>query len=161
MVRRSGSLFLVFIVAAFFSLGFGGYDKAPDFELKSTDGKMVKLSDYKGKIVIIDFWATWCGPCRKGIPDLVELQEKYGKDLVIIGISLDDKRTMKDVEPFVAKYKINYPVVFGDEKVVAAFGNIEAIPTSFVIDKEGNIVDKHVGLIAKAKYEEEIENLLK
>lgn len=160
MTRKFGFIFLTAFVAVLFSFGFKVYDKAPDFELKATDGKMIKLSDYKGKIVIIDFWATWCPPCRKGIPDLVELQEKYGKDLVIIGISLDDKRTIKDVEPFVSKYKINYPVVYGDEKTVGLFGNIESIPTSFVIDREGNIVKTHVGLIPKSEYEKDIEGLL-
>jgi cytochrome c biogenesis protein CcmG/thiol:disulfide interchange protein DsbE len=153
-----GSLLFLFFVLF---TGFSSYEKAPDFQLKSTDGKTVKLSDFKGKIVIIDFWATWCPPCRKGIPDLVELQKTYKDDLVIIGISLDDKRTLKDVVPFVSKYEINYPVVFGDSEVVSAFGGIESIPTSFVIDREGNITNTHVGLIPKAEYEKDINKLLK
>ncbi|MDP2363230.1 MAG: redoxin domain-containing protein, partial [Ignavibacteria bacterium] len=72
-------------------------DKAPDFALKSVDGKTIKLSDYKGKVVIIDFWATWCPPCRKGIPDLISIQKDHKKDVVIIGISLDAEKTIKDV----------------------------------------------------------------
>ncbi|MBK6682776.1 MAG: TlpA family protein disulfide reductase [Ignavibacteriales bacterium] len=87
------------------------------------------------------------------MPDLVELQKTYKDDLVIIGISLDDKRTMKDVVPFVGKYEINYPVVLEMRNVVSAFGGIESIPTSFVIDREGNITNVHVGLIPKAEYE--------
>lgn len=134
--------------------------KAPDFALKTLEGKVVKLSDYKGKIVIIDFWATWCPPCRKGIPDLIELQKTYSKDLVIIGISLDQERTLKDLKPFIENYKINYPVVLGDEKVVKNYGGVNAIPTSFIVDQKGFIIDSHVGLVPKAVYEDKIKMLL-
>lgn len=135
--------------------------KAADFNLKTLDGKNVKLSDYRGKIVIIDFWATWCPPCRKGIPDLISLQEEYKKDLVVIGISLDQQNTIKDLKPFIENYKINYPVVLGDEKVVKDYGGISAIPTSFIIDQKGNIVDKHIGLVPKTVYSDKIKSLLK
>jgi cytochrome c biogenesis protein CcmG/thiol:disulfide interchange protein DsbE len=135
--------------------------KAPDFSLKSFDGKTVKLSDYKGKVIIIDFWATWCPPCRKGIPDLVSIQNEYKNDVVIIGISLDGEKTLKDVPGFVKSYGINYPIVYGDEKVVAAYGGIEGIPTAFVVDKKGNVVDKHVGLVPKDTYVNKIKELLK
>jgi thiol-disulfide isomerase/thioredoxin len=136
-------------------------DKAPDFALKSFDGKTVKLSDYKGKVIIIDFWATWCPPCRKGIPDLISIQNDYKKDVVIIGISLDGEKTLKDVPGFVKSYGINYPIVYGDDKVVAAYGGIEGIPTAFIVDKKGNIVDKHVGLVPKDTYVNKIKELLK
>ena len=136
-------------------------DKAPDFALKSFDGKTVKLSDYKGKVVIIDFWATWCPPCRKGIPDLISIQDEYKKDVVIIGISLDGEKTIKDVPGFVKSYAINYPIVYGNEKVVNDYGGIEGIPTAFVVDKKGNIVDKHVGLVQKDTYISKIKELLK
>ena len=136
-------------------------DKAPDFALKSVDGKTIKLSDYKGKVVIIDFWATWCPPCRKGIPDLISLQKDFKNDVVVIGISLDAEKTIKDVPGFVKNYGINYPIVYGDEKVVTAYGGIEGIPTAFVIDKKGNIVDKHVGLVPKDTYVTKIKELLK
>lgn len=135
--------------------------KAADFNLKTLDGKTVKLSDYRGKIVIIDFWATWCPPCRKGIPDLISLQEEFQKELVVIGISLDQQNTIKDLNPFIERYKINYPVVLGDEKVVKDYGGINAIPTSFVVDQKGNIVDKHVGLVPKSVYTDKIKSLLK
>jgi len=130
-----------------------GGDKAPNFTLKDISGKDVKLSDYKGKVVILDFWATWCGPCRRGIPDLIALQKQYSKDLAVIGISLDQKNTIADVVPFYKSFGINYPVVYGDAKIVQAYGGIEAIPTSFVIDREGKIVNKYVGLIPKEEYE--------
>lgn len=132
---------------------------APDFTLKDINGKDVKLSDYKGKIVIIDFWATWCPPCRKGIPDLIALQKKYKDDLAVIGISLDQQNTIKDVVPFYKSYGINYPVVYGTGQVVQQFGGVEAIPTSFIIDKEGNIVNKYVGLIPMEEYERNIKVL--
>lgn len=135
-------------------------DLAPDFTLKLTDGKDIKLSDHKGKIVIIDFWATWCPPCRRGIPDLVDIQKKYQEDVVIIGISLD-RETKPDVVPFIKKYEVNYPVAYGTTEVVEAFGNIEAIPTSFIIDKSGQIVDKHIGLVNKSIYINKITELLK
>lgn len=138
-----------------------GENKAPDFALKSFDGKTVKLSDYKGKVVIIDFWATWCPPCRKGIPDLISIQDEYKKDVVIIGISLDSEKTIKDVPGFVKSYVINYPIVYGNEKVVNDYGGIEGIPTAFVVDKKGNIVDKHVGLVPKDTYVNKIKELLK
>lgn len=134
--------------------------KAPDFKLKLTNGKDIKLSDYKGKIVIIDFWATWCPPCRKGIPDLIDIQKRYDKKLVVIGISLDTE-TKDDVVPFINKYGINYPVAYGNMEVVQAYGNIQAIPTSFIIDQKGNIVDTHVGLVNKVIYVNKIEELLK
>jgi thiol-disulfide isomerase/thioredoxin len=127
--------------------------KAPDFTLKDINDNDIRLSDFRGKVVILDFWATWCPPCRKGIPDLVELQEKYSDDLMIIGISLDQANTIKEVVPFSRSYGINYPVVYGNASVVNQYGGIEAIPTSFIIDREGNIVNKYVGLIPKQEYE--------
>lgn len=135
--------------------------KAADFRLKTLEGKEIKLSDFRGKIVIVDFWATWCPPCRKGIPDLISLQEEYKKDLVVIGISLDQQNTIKDLKPFIENYKINYPVVLGDEKVVKDYGGINAIPTSFIIDQKGNIVDSHIGLVPKTVYADQIKSLLK
>ena len=136
-------------------------DKAPAFSLKSIDGKTIKLSDYKGKIVIIDFWATWCPPCRRGIPDLVSIQNEYKNKVVVIGISLDREKTIKDVPGFIKDYAINYPVVYGDDNVVIAYGGIQSIPTSFVVDKKGNVVDMHVGLVSKDTFVNKIKELLK
>lgn len=122
---------------------------------------LVSLSDYKGKVVVLDFWATWCPPCRKGIPDLIELKNEYGKNNVeVIGISLDGitrgGATKNDVIPFMKDYGINYPVVVGDEKIAQLYGGIRSIPTSFVIDKEGYILSYYQGLIPKEQYKQDI-----
>jgi thiol-disulfide isomerase/thioredoxin len=137
-----------------------GDNAASDFTLYSLDGKEVKLSDYLGKVVILDFWATWCAPCRKGIPDLISIQNEYKDDLVVIGISLDQPSTQDELVPFIKSYGINYPVVLGNIEVSASYGNIQAIPTSFIIDQEGNIINKHVGLVPKSTLAEEINLLL-
>jgi len=135
-------------------------NKAPDFSLENTEGKEIKLSDYKGKIVILDFWATWCPPCRVGIPDLVALQKEYKKDLIVIGISLDID-TKDDVVPFIKAFRINYPILYGNEKIVNDYGGIGAIPTTFVIDRKGNVVNMHVGLVDKSVYVNQIKKILK
>lgn len=133
---------------------------APDFTLQTTDGKILKLSDYKGKVVIIDFWATWCGPCRKGIPDLIQLKKKYGsKGFEIIGVSVDSD-TKEEVIPFMKKNGINYPVVYGNQNVTQQYGGVRAIPTSFVIDKKGKIVATYEGLMPLETYENHIKKLL-
>ena len=133
---------------------------APDFKLPTADGKTLKLSDYKGKAVIVDFWATWCPPCRKGIPDLIALKKKYGsKGFEVIGISVDQD-TKSDVVPFIKNQGINYPVVYADNNVVTQYGGIEAIPTSFVIDKQGKIVASYQGLMSSLTYENHIKKIL-
>lgn len=133
---------------------------APDFTLASTDGKTLKLSSLKGKVIILDFWATWCPPCRKGIPDLVDIKKQYGsKGVEIIGISVDQE-TKDEVVPFMKEYGINYPIVYGNMNVYQQYGGIRAIPTSFIIDKEGKIVASYEGLISKLAYENHIKKLL-
>ncbi|MCX7875049.1 MAG: TlpA family protein disulfide reductase [Melioribacteraceae bacterium] len=133
---------------------------APDFELPTTDGKTLKLSNLKGKVVILDFWATWCPPCRKGIPDLIELKNKYGnKGVEIIGISVDTQ-TKSEVVPFIKNYGINYPVVYFNQKVIMDYGGIEAIPTSFIVDKKGKIIASYQGLQPISVYENHIKKLL-
>lgn len=135
-------------------------NKAPNFTLTDTQGKKITLEQFKGQVVLVDFWATWCPPCRRGIPDLISLQKKYGKKLTVIGISLDGSNTKSDVVPFMKKMGINYHVAYGTQKVVADYGNIEAIPTSFIISKSGEIVHKHVGLVPKEVLENELKPLM-
>jgi peroxiredoxin len=134
---------------------------APNWQLPDVDGKSVSFDQFKGKVVVVDFWATWCGPCRTEIPGYVALQEKYGKDgLVIVGISLDQAGP-KVVKDFIAKNAINYPVVMGDESIVTAFGGVEAIPTTFLIDRDGQIRDRKVGVESHEAYERKVVALLR
>jgi peroxiredoxin len=131
----------------------GNYPQAPDFKLTDINGKTISLSDYKGKVLFLNFWATWCPPCRAEIPDFVEAygQEK-AKGLEILGVSLDTKG--KDVvAAFVEKYKINYPIVLETrkttEQLVGDYEPGQYIPTTIVIDKQGRIRDKKVGQMEK------------
>ncbi len=138
----------------------GGVEAAPAWELKDLEGKPVKLSDYKGKVVILNFWATWCPPCREETPDLVALQNEYkDQGLVVIGVSLDEGGVAK-VKSFASKMKINYPVVMGDGKTVEAYGNFQAIPSTFYIDRAGNLAGTHTGGADKAMFESAIKPLL-
>lgn len=119
--------------------------KAP--EVEGTDivtGQPVKLSDFRGKVVILNFWATWCPPCRQEIPDLIRLQAEYGGQLQIFGASADDNP--RDVVNFYRSSGINYPVVMATSQMASAYGGITGIPASFVIDREGNIVQAVVGM---------------
>jgi thiol-disulfide isomerase/thioredoxin len=134
-------------------------NKAPDFSLVGPENKKVSLSDYKGKVVIVDFWATWCPPCRKGIPDLIDLQSEFGSKIAVIGISVDTD-TKNQVASFAKNNNMNYTVLFATPEVVQSYGNIESIPTSFIIDKNGNIVNQYVGLTPKETYVSEIKKLL-
>lgn len=130
--------------------------KAPTWQLPDLEGKSVSSSDFEGKVVFIDFWATWCPPCRKMIPGLVNLDSKYkDKGLEIIGISLD-RDGASAVLPFNKKFGVSYVSLIGDREVVEAFGGVEGIPTSFLIDRKGNIVQKHVGYLSESKLEKEI-----
>lgn len=133
---------------------------APDFALKDLDGNTVKLSDYKGKVVIIDFWATWCGPCRRGIPEFIELQSEYGEDkLVILGVSVD-QGDLSVVPAFAKNYGINYPVLYANEDIQRKYGPIRSIPTAFIVDTDGKAREVAVGLRPKSYFKEKIDSLL-
>ena len=135
--------------------------KASDFNLTDLDGKTVKLSDFKDKIIILDFWATHCPPCRKGIPDFIKLYNKYKSNgLVIIGISLD-RGGAKGVKRFCQSKGVNYPIVIGNYEVTKSYGGIRYIPTTFIIDKNKNIIKKFVGYTSMSVFESEIKKLLK
>ncbi len=134
--------------------------KAFDFQLKDASGKVVHLSDYKGKVVLLDFWATWCGPCGIEIPWFTDFQRKYkDRGFTVLGVSMDDGG-WKDVKPFVAENKINYQIVMGDDKTSDMYGDVEALPTTFVIDREGRIASVHVGLVDKKEFDDVIQKLL-
>jgi thiol-disulfide isomerase/thioredoxin len=133
-------------------------DPAPDFKLTALDGKPITLAALQGKVVLLNFWATWCGPCRAEIPDLVALQERYKGRLQIIGLNVDDEEA--DIQQYVQETGINYPVAMTSNDVRIQFGGIPALPTSFLLDTEGRVVQKHVGLWNPAVYETEIRALL-
>ena len=129
---------------------------APNWQLRDINGEPISLADFKGKVVILDFWATWCPPCRQEIPGFVTLQRKYqDKGLVIIGVSLD-KQGPSVVKPFMRELGMNYRVVMGDEKIVSDYGGIEAIPTTFIIDRQGKVVTVHQGFTDNETFEAEI-----
>ena len=130
------------------------------FTLKDMNGVDVKLAAFKGKVILLNFWATWCGPCKAEIPSLVELQEQYGDDLVVLGFSVDDP--VEKMRPYAEEYKINYPLLVGNgrEDVQEAFGPLYGIPVSVIIDREGRIAKKHSGIASKAQFEREIKSLL-
>ena len=134
-------------------------DAAPEFKLDALDGKPLSLATARGKVVLLNFWATWCGPCRAEIPDLIALQQKYKDQLQIIGLTVDDddESTIKQV---VAETHINYPVAMASPEVRLQYGGIAALPTSFVLDAQGRVVQKHEGLRDPALYETEIRALL-
>jgi peroxiredoxin len=133
---------------------------APDWQLSDVEGKPVKLSDFKGKVVILDFWATWCPPCRTEIPSFVALQKKYvDKGFTVIGVSLDEQGPSV-VKSFMHRFGMNYPVVMGDKKIVVDYGGLEAIPTTFVIDRQGNVVTAYQGAMDQATFESVIGPLL-
>jgi len=134
--------------------------EAPDFELKDASGKTVKLSDYKGKVVLLDFWATWCGPCGIEIPWFTEFQRKYkDRGFEVLGVSMDDDG-WKVINPFVAQNKINYRILLGNDTTGDQYGGVEALPTTFVIDRDGKIASVHVGLSSKKDFSDAIEKLL-
>jgi cytochrome c biogenesis protein CcmG, thiol:disulfide interchange protein DsbE len=133
---------------------------APEFSLTDLGGKKLKLSSYRGKIVVLDFWATWCTPCRAEIPRLMDLQNKYGdQGLQIIGISLDDDP--KAVPVFYRQLKIDYPVAIGDARLAERFGRILGLPVNFVIDRDGRIYAKHAGEVDIRVIEDDIKSLLR
>ncbi len=133
---------------------------APDFTLPQLDGDSLTLSDFKGKVIILNFWATWCPPCRMEIPDFVALYDKYEEEgLLIIGVNLD-KGDTRAVKQFSENYSINYPVVLGNVDVTQSYGGIRAIPATFIIDKDGNIREKYIGYQSRATFEEAVKRLL-
>jgi thiol-disulfide isomerase/thioredoxin len=134
-------------------------DPAPDFKLTDLAGKPVTLAGSKGKVILLNFWATWCGPCRAEIPDLIELQNKYKDRFQILGLVVDDD-DQDAIKEFADKFGINYPVALATNDIRLQYGGIAALPTSFVLDAEGRIVQKHEGLRDPVLYETEIRALL-
>jgi peroxiredoxin len=133
---------------------------APEFTLRDANGAFVKLSDYRGKVVLLNFWATWCGPCALEIPWFIEFEQQYkSRAFEVVGISMDDDG-WEAVKPYVSEHKMNYRVLLGDDSVSQLYGGVEALPTTFIIDRDGKIAFVHVGLAGKDEYLGEIQTLL-
>lgn len=134
-------------------------DPAPDFKLKDLGGKDLSLEAFHGKVILLNFWATWCGPCRAEIPELIALQNRYKERLQIIGLVVDDDDE-NEIRKVIASEGMNYPVALADTETRFAYGGIAALPTVFVINADGRVVQKHVGLFDPALYETEVRALL-
>jgi thiol-disulfide isomerase/thioredoxin len=133
---------------------------APTWTLTDVNGKAIHSSDLKGKVVVLDFWATWCGPCRMEIPGFIALQKQYGdQGLIVVGASVDEGGAAV-VKKFADQLGINYSVGVADETLQGAFGEIVGLPTTFIIDRQGRLVDKHLGLTAQSEFEAELKPLL-
>jgi cytochrome c biogenesis protein CcmG/thiol:disulfide interchange protein DsbE len=133
---------------------------APEFNLKDLEGNQIKLSDYKGKVMVLNFWATWCTPCRAEIPAFVKLREQYhDRGFEIIGVSLDEDAT-EAVARFAKNLKINYPIAMGNPEIVQAYGPIESIPMTFIIDRQGRLYGFIRGMVAHDQFEKIITPLL-
>src|SRR5437868_8350564 len=138
----------------------GSHPAAPEFSLVDLSGNKLDLSRYQGKVVVLDFWATWCSPCRSEIPHFIDWQNRYGSEgLQVIGISMDDD--IKPVQEFYQQFKMNYPVAVGNSKLAATYGGILGLPVTFVIGRDGRIYAKHIGETEPAVFEREIKTLLR
>jgi cytochrome c biogenesis protein CcmG/thiol:disulfide interchange protein DsbE len=174
IMRRSeaslGSATVIGAALAVLLLGCGGGGRAPappaalkvapDFALKDLQGNLYHSSDAKGTVRLVDFWATWCAPCRQEVPMFKDFHAAYGsKGFTLVGIAMDDEGVEK-VKPYVDDMKIPYLTLIGDEGVVDAFGGVVGFPTKFLIDREGRIVDSWVGEVPRAVLEKKIQSLL-
>jgi peroxiredoxin len=133
---------------------------APAYALPDLEGKIVKNTDFLGKVVILDFWATWCPPCKAEVPHFVEMQKKYkDQGLEIVGLSLDDGGA-NDVKPFAEEHNVNYTMLIATQETARAYGGISGIPTTFVVDKKGTIAKRFLGFTDPAVFEATIQPLL-
>jgi cytochrome c biogenesis protein CcmG/thiol:disulfide interchange protein DsbE len=134
---------------------------APDFTLQDGDGKPVKLSDLRGKVVVLNFWATWCGPCALEIPWFIEFEKQFkSRGLEIVGVSMDEDG-WKAIKPYVASHSMNYRIVLGTDSVGQLYGGVDSLPTTFIIDRQGRFAfPPHVGLPGKNEYLTEIQTVL-
>mgnify|MGYP005847179913 CR=1 FL=1 len=134
--------------------------RAPDFALNDSTGKTVRLSDYKGKVVLLNFWATWCGPCKFEIPWFMEFEQKYkDRGFAVLGVAMDDEG-WDIVKPYIERMKVNYRVMVATAGVDRAYGEIESLPTTVLIDRDGHVAAQHVGMKNRSEFEVDIEQLL-
>jgi thiol-disulfide isomerase/thioredoxin len=151
---------LVFVLVALPQSVLGQGVRAPSLTLKSIEGRRVRLSDYRGKVLLINFWATWCPPCRAEMPDLIRLQREYGKDgLQIIGITYQPER-LALVRKFTRSLKVNYPIVIGTRETKAGFSPDETLPLTVIIDREGTVRGAIAGILLPEEFNLQIKPLL-
>jgi thiol-disulfide isomerase/thioredoxin len=159
LVFRSIVLSVLFITLPVIVTGQG--NKAPALALKDLRGRNLRLSDYKGKVVLLNFWATWCPPCRAEMPDLIKIQREYGgKGLQVIGITYPPEE-IKEVRQFVRKLGVNYPIALGTKEIKTLFDESETLPVTIVIDRQGNIRERIEGILLPKEFEQKIKPLLK
>jgi len=155
-----GILFVAMMIAFSPASVLGQETMAPQFALKDVNGRTVRLSDYHGKVVLINFWATWCPPCRAEMPDLVRLQREHAKQgLQIIGITYPPE-TKSRVRRFARSLKVNYPIILGTRQIKARFSSEETLPLTVVIDRDGNVSNIISGILLREEFEEKIKPLL-
>ena len=142
-------------------LFFQSNKPAPGFTLKDAQGHEVSLAGYKGKVVLLNFWATWCVGCKQEIPWFMDFQTKYKPDgLEVLGVSLDDEG-WKVLKPYLGEHPMNYTVVLGNDHIADLYGGVDALPTTLLIDRLGNIASTHTGVVDQTKVEKELQDLLK
>ena len=134
---------------------------AANFTLRDANGTAVKLSDYRGKVVLLNFWATWCGPCTLEIPWFIEFEQQYKtQGFAVVGVSMDEEG-WNAIKPYMASHKMNYRVLLGDDSVSQLYGGVDSLPTTFLIDRQGRVAfPPHIGLAGKNEYLKEIQSLL-
>ena len=169
-MKKSKNVLKVALKAALISILFVGVSvngllasaesKMPNFTLPSVvDGEIIDTRNLEGNVSLINFFATWCGPCRREIPELIKLQDKYGEEhFSVVGISVD--RGKKTLAKFVKKMKINYPVALGDKKVTKEFGGVDGIPASFLVDRTGNVVKSYSGYIDPLVFHDDVARMM-
>ena len=159
-VQLTGELTGDTIAVAKIMADTGNRKPAANFTLTDPNGAKVTLASYKGKVVVLNFWATWCGPCQVEIPWFVEFNKTYkSRGLAVLGVAMDEDG-WKSVKPYLAEKKIDYPIVIGNEDVAKLYGGVDSLPSTFIIDRDGKIAFVHTGLVSKETYEKDIRSLL-